>query len=112
MKEPSRRYSVLEFALKPSQVLTMVHSISQDSSNVSFGNHALDRMDERGITTLDTLRVLRQGELRGKVEAGLNKGEWKCKVVKKMKGMREIGVVTIVMSAGRLFIKTVEWEDL
>ena len=29
-----------------------------------------------------------------------------------MKGSREIGVVTIVMSNRRLFVKTVEWEDL
>ena len=29
-----------------------------------------------------------------------------------MKGLREIGVVTIIIRNARLYIKTVEWEDL
>jgi len=69
-------------------------------------------MEERGITTLDALRVLRSGDIKGSIEAGNSKGEWRCKIVKQMKGAREIGVVTIVISTGRLFVKTVEWEDL
>jgi hypothetical protein len=90
----------------------MVRKAAADSRNVSFGMHALDRMEERGITTLDALRVLRSGEIEGELEAGKNAGEWKCKIVAKIKGSREVGVVTIVMRVGRLFIKTVEWEDL
>jgi hypothetical protein len=57
------------------------------------------------------LRVLRGGDIRGLIEAGKAKGEWKCKVVMNLKGSREIGVVTIVVNGQRLFIKTVEWED-
>ena len=68
-------------------------------------------MDERGITTLDVLRVLRTGDIVGKIEAGKNLGEWKCKVVERRKRAREIGVATVVINATRLMIKTVEWED-
>lgn len=50
--------------------------------------------------------------MEGEIEPGQNAGEWKCKIVAKIKGNREVGVVTIVMRVGRLFIKTVEWEDL
>jgi len=40
------------------------------------------------------------------------KGEWKCKMVYPIRGAREVGVVTIILKSDRLFIKTVEWEDL
>ena len=103
---------VVQFRPQPSQILDMVRGAAADSANVKFGNHAFDRMEERGITTLDALRVLRGGDIKGDIEPGANSGEWKCKITKPMKGSREIGVVTIVMSNRRLFVKTVEWEDL
>lgn len=107
--EPDR---VIQFRPLPSQLLAQVRAAAGDSSNVKFAVHALERMEERGITTLDALRTLRHGEIQGRIEAGANKGEWKCKIVKQIKGSRDVGVVTIVMSSGRLFVKTVEWEDL
>ncbi len=69
-------------------------------------------MEERGISDLDALRVLRRGQIEGDIEAGRSAGEWKCKVVARMTENRDVGVVTIVFSDRRLFIKTVEWEDL
>ena len=54
-----------------------------------IGGHSLDRMEERGITTLDALRVLRGGDIKGMIEPGKNSGEWKCKIAKTMKGSRE-----------------------
>jgi len=108
-KEPSR---VILFRPPPDHLLAMVRVAAADSKNVKFALHALDRMDERGITTLDALRVLRQGDIVGDIVSGNKAGEWKCKIVKQMKGTREVGVVTIVMISGNLFVKTVEWEDL
>ncbi|MFT4056728.1 MAG: DUF4258 domain-containing protein [Novosphingobium sp.] len=104
--------AVAQFRPKPTQLLEAIRRAASDSANVRFGNHALDRMEERGITTLDALRVLRAGDIKGSIEPGMNAGEWKCKIAKLMKGSREIGVVTLAMSNGRLFVKTVEWEDL
>ena len=103
---------VVQFRPLPSQLLQQVRKAAEDSANVFFGTHARERMEERGITTLDVLRALRSGDLKGGIEPGRNRGEWKCKVVKQTKGTREVGVVTIVTSAQRLFVKTVEWEDL
>ena len=77
-----------------------------------FFSHATDRMDERGITTLDVLRVLRVGDIVGEIEAGKGTGEWKCKIVERRRRAREIGVATVVMWESKLLIKTVEWEDL
>jgi hypothetical protein len=69
-------------------------------------------MEERGITRLDAVRVLQRGSISGDIEPGRNPGEWKCKVVARLKGSREIGAVTIVVEERKLFVKTVEWEDL
>lgn len=107
---PGKR--VVQFRPSEQQILDMVRSAARDSKNVKFGNHAFDRMEERGITTLDAIRVLQSGGIKGEIEPGKNAGEWKCKIAKLMKGNRDIGVVTLVMSNGRLFVKTVEWEDL
>ena len=103
---------VAQFRPRPVQLLAIIRKAASDSRNVSFGSHALDRMEERGITTLDALRVLKSGDISGDVEAGKNQGEWKCKVVAPIRGSREVGVISIIMRSGRLFIKTVEWEDL
>ena len=101
----------VEFRPTPQKLLAIIRRLANDSANVAIGYHALDRMEERGITTLDILRVLRAGDVIGKIEAGKNLGEWKCKVVERRKRARDIGVATVVMKDSRLFIKTVEWED-
>ena len=92
--------------------MATIRRLAQDSGLVGFGNHSIERMEERGITRLDALRVLRGGDIRGEIEPGRSSGEWKCKVVMKIRGSREIGVVTVVANERRLFVKTVEWEDL
>lgn len=84
---------------------------SADSNNVIFGHHALERMEERDISTNDALLVLQSGHIADEPEL-TEYGEWKCKMTKPIRGGREAGVVTVIMHNGKLFIKTVEWEDL
>ncbi len=103
--------AVAQFKPRPAQLRDQIRKLATDSKNVFFGDHALDRMEEREITTLDALRVLRTGEISGDIAPGKNVGEWKCKIVAGRRGSREIGVATVVLTAGRLFVKTVEWED-
>jgi hypothetical protein len=104
--------AVAEFRPRIDQMEATIRAAAADTRNVMFGEHALDRMEERGITTLDALRVLRTGSVVGQPVPGQKVGEWKCKITQVIKGAREVGVVTIVMHNHRLFIKTVEWEDL
>jgi len=103
--------TIAQFRPRPAYLLEQIRSAAADSKNVAFGAHALERMEERDITTLDVLRTLRSGEIAGDIEAGKNIGEWKCKVVARKKGGRKVGVATVVLRTGRLFIKTAEWED-
>jgi len=111
MMKPRTAQEPVEFRPTPQKLIASIRRLAADSAKVSFGRHALERMDERGITTLDILRVLRAGDIEGKIEAGQNLGEWKCKVVERRKRARAIGVATLVVRESRLFIKTAEWED-
>jgi hypothetical protein len=65
----------------------------------------------RGITTDDVLRVLRTGYVdEDPIET--ERGDWKCKITKSVRGSRDIGVVTVIWQATRLVLITAEWEDL
>ena len=80
------------------------------SGNVIIGLHALERMEQRDIFDVQVFEILRTGVVIGNPEL-TEYSEWKCKVVKKLRGAREAGVITVIMQTGKLFIKTVEWED-
>jgi hypothetical protein len=111
MRRQKSADAVVPFRPKPSFILNMVRKSAADSQNVSFGTHARERLEERGITDREAIKVLRTGELKGDIEPGNERGEWKCKIVAPIKGSREVGVVTVVLVDGHLFVKTVEWED-
>jgi hypothetical protein len=93
-------------------VRDLVHKLAQDTSNIQWRTHALERMAERDITDKMALEVLRQGYVKGDVEAGERAEEWKLKLVREMKGRREVGVVVVTVNTSRLRVITVEWEDL
>ena len=101
-----------QFCPSRDELEARIRKLAQDSKNVGFSVHAEDRMDERGISDLDALRVLRSGHIVGEITPGRNDGEWKCKVVAPVKGRREVGVVVLTIRNRKLRVKTVEWEDL
>jgi hypothetical protein len=88
-----------------------IRAAASTPGGVTFGTHARERMLEREIDDVDVLRVLRGGYLKGEPDPA-EPGEWKCKVVMKLKGARDVGVVVIILRSKRLFVKTVEWEDV
>lgn len=103
--------SVVAFRMTAGVAEQRIRSIAQKSENVGLGAHARVRMEEREIFDTDVFRVLRDGSIKGEPE-GTVYGEWKCKMVKAIRGGRDVGVVTIILRGnGRLFVKTVEWED-
>jgi Domain of unknown function (DUF4258) len=97
--------------MRPGTLRDLVHRLALDTANISWSQHALDRMVERDIRDHVALDVLRRGEIKGDIEPGQHPGEWKTKLVREAKGRREAGVVVLVVRNTRLFVKTVEWED-
>jgi hypothetical protein len=106
---PSR--TVTRYRLTPALAEQRVRKFAEASETIAWSSHALRRMNEREIFDVDVLRTLRCGMISGEPE-GTAMGEWKCKMVHRLRGTREAGVVIIILKRGGLFIKTVEWEDL
>lgn len=88
-----------------------IRDIAAVTANVIWGSHAKSRMQKREIYDVDVLRVLREGYV-DETPSLTKLNEWKCKVTLKIRGGRTAGVVTIILHSGKLFVKTVEWEDL
>lgn len=103
--------TVTNFRLTPGEATRRIRQTAEKTEKVIFGDHALERMEERGITDAQVYEVLRKGHV-SEPPALTELGEWKCKIVKQLRGGREAGVITIILKSGRLFIKTVEWEDV
>ena len=106
---PAQR--VARFRLTPAVAELRIKKLAEVSANLAWAFHAQQRMNEREIFDADVLRILRRGMISGEPEETLS-GEWKCKMVLKLRGTREAGVVVIILKKGGLFIKTVEWEDV
>ena len=97
---------------RPELLLRRVSNLAADSANVILSNHAMVRMTERDILDIEVFKILRSGILVGEPEQ-TSRGEWKLKLVMKLRGNRDAGVVTIILRGDRkLLVKTVEWEDL
>lgn len=113
MDEPPNSESavVRKFRMRPERAQALVRSIAVDTSKVIIGDHAKRRMEEREISDIEIYRILQSGHVMEEPSQTEHK-EWKCKVVKKLKGNREAGVVTIILRNRMLFAQTVEWEDL
>ena len=102
---------VTKFRLTAAMAQKRIRELALNSGNVILGNHAKERMALRDIFREDVDRILRTGDVNGQPEL-TEFGEWKCKVVLLLKGRRTAGVVAVILEdRGKLFVKTVEWED-
>ena len=103
--------NVTEMRLTSSIAEKRIREIALVTENVILGTHARERMREREIFDVDVFRVLRKGYVDDPPEKTVQ-DEWKCKITLKIRGGRTAGVVTIILQNGKLFVKTVEWENL
>jgi hypothetical protein len=101
---------VTDFRLTTGEAAKRIHKLAIRTENVIFGDHALERMDERSITDAQVFEVLRKGHVVDPPEK-TTFGEWKCKIIEQLRGGRAVGAVTVFLQNGKLFLKTVEWED-
>lgn len=103
--------NVTRYRLTSTTAEVRIRRLAEASSNIRWSLHAQKRMEEREIFDADALRVMRRGMISGAPEE-TPAGEWKCKMVLKLRGNREAGVVVVILKRGGLLVKTVEWEDL
>lgn len=88
-----------------------VRELAAESRNLVWTDHIQSRMVERGISVLDVLRVLRDGEIEDTPVRARIPGDWRVKLVRRLEGRRTAGVVTVIASRGVLILVTAEWED-
>ena len=103
--------NITAFRLTPGRAQELIRAAAQKSSTVIISEHAKTQMKAREIDSHDVFRILRGGMVTDAPEKTQD-GEWKCKVVMRIKGNRDVGVVTIILTDNSLFVKTVMWEDL
>ena len=103
---------VFQIPLTAKRAELLIHSMADLPHRVIFSNHAIERMEQRGISLADVSNVLCKGYVEGIPEIANKPDEWKCKIVRHARGNRQIGVITIIICEKKIFIKTVEWEDL
>ncbi len=85
--------------MSPKMAEAELHRRAINSANIIWTDHARERMEERGITSQDALRVLRKGTVADKPTSGKQDGEWVCKIVKPTLGIRDVGVITAILLA-------------
>ena len=100
-------------ALRADEAGRIVRERAAATSKVIFGAHAFERVEERAITQVDAMTILRQGGVEGVPELAANGSDWKVVVVRRMPGGREAGAVTVIYRppSDELFVVTVEWMD-
>lgn len=97
--------------LKTNDAERLIRVRVQDSKNVVVTEHAEERLEERGMTTLDLFLILETGYVF-KQPVVNTKGDWEVIVEKRLRGRRDAGVVTIILTHGaKLIVKTVQWMD-
>lgn len=111
-KQEPTSMPLVPFSPELGKLIRTVQSIAARSDKIQISIHACQRMVERDITDQMMIEVLRSGYISGNVEPGVKEGEWKFKIVKRLKGRREVGIAIVLRPGGLIFVKTVEWEDV
>lgn len=109
--QDDRPKNVKQFVVPTPTLQQRIRALAARSDNIRWTHHARERMEERDISIRVATTVLQLGAIVGEIEPGTSPGEWKAKVVRRKKGMRDIGIVVIVIRDDCLVVKTVEWED-
>ena len=112
MTKPPRQY-IVDFpaAAVRSRMMSEIRFLASETEKIFFSPHAREQMAHRGLTDIEAINVLRMGEIKGDAWIEPDIGGRACKVVFRPRGSRVIGVVTVIIEAGDLLVKTVEWED-
>jgi hypothetical protein len=103
--------NVVPLKLDTRRAEALIRALAMNSINVEVTDHAEQRMEERGLTDHDLFDILTVGSVLDP-PARTPRGEWKCKIVKRLRGGRDAGAITVIAKGTRLIVLTVEWEDL
>ena len=89
----------------PREALAQVRRRAEHSRNIAWTEHALERMDEREITSRQALRTIREGDIATRIVPD-GEDEWKVTLKKRDTG-RTVHVVVALSGDEDLTVITV-----
>ena len=95
--------------LSRTKATEIIRNAAQNSSLVFITNHALDRMEERGITATQINAVLGSGRIVEGPTADLMKGNWQCTVTGFAAGETLKLAIAIENDQNGVIVITVMW---
>lgn len=103
--EDDTQSSVVQFpAIGPDRVVDRIRELARDTFNIQWTEHALEKLEERDVTTRQVLTTLRRGRAEGVPEAEED-GGWKVRLERRS-AARRLRVVA-VLSKDRIIVVTV-----
>ncbi|MCA6128480.1 DUF4258 domain-containing protein [Thalassolituus oleivorans] len=97
---------------KAHEVRAEIKRIADSSTHfVEFLDHALDRMEQRGVTTRQALRVLRNGDQEGNAEWCTDKERgWRCRLSRITAGEKITVIAKLVERKNSTCLVVTTWE--
>jgi len=96
--------TVIQFPTRGrSRVVARVHELAANTFNINWTKHALERLDERGLTTRQVLSTLREGEAERDPIPDQD-GDWEIILIKRSAG--KLVRVVAALSGCRLYVIT------
>lgn len=100
-----------QLQLSKEELEAVVHARAIESSNIDFTLHCLERLQQRGVTTIEAVRCLRRGRIIGGVEHNSTHNTWKFRIQEQ--APRDIVCLVAAVSldsASREVIAITVWE--
>ena len=99
-----KRSAVIHFpTLGRREIVARVRELARNTFNITWTEHALERLDERGVTTRQVLSTLRLGEAERDPSPDQD-GDWEVVLIKRSAGRLVRAVVAL--SGYRLYVIT------
>lgn len=99
-----KRSAVIQFpTLGRREVVARVHELARNTFNITWTKHALERLDERGVTTRQVLSTMRLGEAERDPSPDQD-GDWEVVLIKRSAG--KLVRVVVALAGCRLYVIT------
>ncbi len=90
-------------------VVKTLRRLAADSKNILITRHALERMQERGISRTEVNRCLREGSQQGEAMATA-RGDWQVELLHTVAGRRLVVQAVLAVEESSLVIVVTTWR--
>lgn len=108
----SEAASILTFQAPVGEVQKRVRAAA--GGDVWIDDRVLAELDQKQISDIEIVRVLKAGVVEGEAKPGDGEGAWICEIVEldRHRRQRELVSVTVELRSGELWILKIRWVKL